>query len=107
VLLVFASWQPARAITVADLPTQLQACIGSNNCIVDTSVPVAAYGQLEAYLYTDLAGGDIPGYTLLPPSGEENIYTGDIPFTGDIWLTVQSSYTLAGIPTVSRCIATR
>jgi len=85
----------ARSISITDLPSQLQSCMGSGDCIVDTSVPFLAFGQMEAYSFADnLLGSPVTGYalrySLLPPSGE-----GSTPYGGELWLTVQSSYDLS------------
>lgn len=95
VLLLFIPIKYARSITVVDLPSQLQACMGSGDCFVDTSLPAFAFGQMEAYSFAgDLQGSLVTGYalrySLLPPSGENST-----AFGGDVWLTVQSSYDLS------------
>jgi len=95
VLLLLIPVKYALSITVVDLPSQLQACMGSGDCSVDTSVPALAIGQMEAYSFVDnLQESAVAGYalrySLLPPSGEDST-----AFGGDIWLTVQSSYDLS------------
>ncbi|HED18066.1 MAG TPA: hypothetical protein ENI74_01000 [Gammaproteobacteria bacterium] len=101
VLVLLAPFQLAQAILVSDLPNQLQSCIGSNNCFVDTSSPAFSLGTLEAYSYVnDPSGSAVPGfalrYILLPPSGQVTTGSATTPYMDYVWLTVQNSYALAG-----------
>lgn len=100
-LILLAPLQEARSITLADLPAQLQACMGAGTCTVDTAAPAAVMGSMEAYRFTDnLAGLPTTGYalryTLQPPSGRYNNDIALASSSGDVWLTVQDSYALAG-----------
>jgi hypothetical protein len=99
VLLLLAPTEYARSISITDLPSQLQACISSNDCIVDTGGPVVTIGQMEAYSFSDnLQGSPVSGYALryllLPPSSEDSS-SGSTAYSDDIWLTVQSIYDLS------------
>ncbi len=100
-LLLLAPFSNAWSISVADLPAQLQACIGSNECSVNVSAPVVTIGNMEAYLFADnLTGTPVTGfalrYSLQPPSARYSNDQLQLPFLGDVWLTVQDSYDLAG-----------
>lgn len=99
VLLLISPAEYVCSITITDLPSQLQACIGSNNCVVDTRAPVVTIGQMEAYYFADnLQGTPAFGYalrySLLYPSAEIS-GPGTITYTGDIWLTLYNSYDLS------------
>ncbi len=80
------------------LPSQLQACVDTNECTVDVG-PTTVIGQMAAYSFVDnRQGAAVSGYalhySLLPPSGESDSNSGITPYGGDIWLTVQDSYDL-------------
>jgi len=100
-LLLLAPFGCARAIALSDLPAQLQACIGSHDCVVDTSSgPVASIGTMESYrFYDNLSGTPTTGYALrynlLPPSGLYDYSVLGQSYAGDVWLTVQDTYSLA------------
>ena len=99
VLLLLAPIECVHSISLTDLPLQLQTCIGTGECIVDTSGPVVTIGQMEAYLFANnLKASPVTGYalrySLLPPSGQTSD-SGSFAYGGDIWLTVQGSYELA------------
>jgi hypothetical protein len=100
-LLVLAPFSNAWSISVADLPAQLQSCMGSHACVVDTSGPVASIGTMEAYrFYDNLSGLPTVGYalrySLLTPSGAYDNNTLASPYAGEVWLTLQDSYDLIG-----------
>lgn len=100
-LLLLAPCQYAWSIPLTALPAQLQACVGNNTCFVETSAPVVAMGSMEAYLFSDTSSATpITGYalrySLLHPSARYVNDTMFIPFSGDVWLTVQDTYDLAG-----------
>lgn len=103
-LILLAPLQEARSIALADLPVQLQACIGTGTCSVDTSSPVASMGSMEAYRFTDtLAGLPVTGYALrytlqAPSAMNESSFESEAitPYSGHVWLTMQDSYDLAG-----------
>jgi hypothetical protein len=67
---------------------------------VDLAAPAAAMDRMEAYAFTDSSSGTAVNgyalrYSLLPPSGAHVTGAPVEPFTGDVWLTVQSTYDLA------------
>ena len=100
-LWLLAPFGNAWSISVTDLPAQLQACMGSHDCVVDTSTPVVSIGTMEAYRFFDnLAGTPVSGYalrySLLPRSGLYDYDVLSAPYGGDVWLTVQDTYALAG-----------
>jgi hypothetical protein len=95
ILLLLGPVHAALAITVADLPGQLQTCVGDASCFLALS-PAADFGNMQAYSYTDSGGyGYALRYTLTPPSGQQSSYSGFTPYTGSVWLTVYNSYDLA------------
>jgi len=100
-LLLLAPFSNAWSISVTDLPAQLQACMGSHDCVVDTSSPVVTMPALEIYrFYDNLSGTPATGYalrySLLPPSGAYDYNTLASPYAGEVWLTLQDSYDLIG-----------
>jgi hypothetical protein len=99
-LLLFAPFHTVSAITVTDLPGQLQTCIGNSSCAVTTASALVDYGNMQAYAYTDLSGGSpMTGYALryalTSPSGRNVTDGGFTSYTGYVWLTVYDSYDLS------------
>lgn len=102
ILLLLAPFGKVWSLPVSALPGQLQDCMFSNfTCVVGLTAPVFSTGNMEAYFYIDLSSGaDTTGYalryTLTPPSGRYSFDQQLLPFAGDVWLTVQDTYDLAG-----------
>lgn len=98
-LLLSALCRPVCAIPVSDLPLQLQACISSNDCFVDTSTPAVTIGGMQAYTFIDNAqSSPVSGYALqysLQSGTGLNDNGNFIPYDGYLWLTVYNDYDLS------------
>jgi len=68
---------------------------------VDTAGPIFATAAMEAYVFADDLKSSTPTtgyalrYSLLPPSGLYDYSAQTQAYAGEVWLTVQDTYTLA------------
>lgn len=95
ILLLIIPVRAVLAISVSDLPVQLQTCIGDASCYLALT-PAADFGNMQAFAYSDTtASGFALRYTLTSPSGQDVNSGNSVPYTDYLWLTVYNSYDLA------------